>query len=242
MKVVVFDIWADFGHFRVPYTTTSPISFPVPPKPSLYGILGAILGLDKRKYLKYFSEQKWLFSVSIRNPISKMRMVENFINVKVANDFASLDPFKSSRTQIRLELLKNPKYRIYCSSEDPKIYDLYNMLKNHKTVYSISLGISELLANYNIVGMYEGVLNGQPDDFEEVTSIVPLSSLNSIEDIDLIVNDRKYIKVHMPVELSPSRELLKSDYFLIETNGKSVFVRPNRYIYITELKERVILY
>jgi len=158
MKVVVFDIWADFGHFRVPYTTTSPISFPVPPKPSLYGILGAILGLDKRKYLKYFSEQKWLFSVSIRNPISKMRMVENFINVKVANDFASLDPFKSSRTQIRLELLKNPKYRIYCSSEDPKIYDLYNMLKNHKTVYSISLGISELLANYDIVGMYEGCL------------------------------------------------------------------------------------
>jgi len=242
MKVVVFDIWADFGHFRIPYTTTSPISFPVPPKPSLYGIVGAILGLDKRKYLKYFSEQKWLFGVSIRNPISKMRMVENFINVKVAKDFATLDPFKSSRTQIRLELLKNPKYRIYCSSEDTTIYDLYNMLKSHKSTYSISLGISELLANYNLVGIYEGVSSEKPDNFEEVTSIVPFSSLNSIEDIDLIVNGRKYIKVHMPVELSLSRELLKSDYFLIETNGKSVFVRPNRYTYIKELKERVILY
>lgn len=242
MKIVVFDIWADYGHFKVPFTTTSPISFPVPSKPTLYGIVGAILGLDKGEYLKYFNDNKWQFSVSVVNPISKIRMVENFINVKVAHDFVSLNPKKSSRTQIRLELLKNPKYRIYCQSEDSKIYSLYDMLKEHKSVYTISLGISELLANFALIGIYDGLINSKPDDFVEINSLLPISSIELIEDIKLLIENRKYIKLNMPVELSSERELLKAEYFLIETNGQTISAKPKDYVFIKEFKKNIVLY
>ncbi|MFB3896899.1 MAG: CRISPR-associated protein Cas5, partial [bacterium] len=34
MKILVFDIWGDLGHFRKFYTTTSPLSFSFPPPSS----------------------------------------------------------------------------------------------------------------------------------------------------------------------------------------------------------------
>jgi len=48
MKVLVFDIWGDYGHFRKFYTTTSPLTFSFPPPPTIAGILGAIYGTDKK--------------------------------------------------------------------------------------------------------------------------------------------------------------------------------------------------
>jgi hypothetical protein len=90
--------------------------------------------------------------------------------------------------------------------------------------------------------MYRGVFNNKPADFIEIASILPLSAIDQLDDINLIVDDRKYIKTHMPVELSSNRELLKTDYFLIEMSGKSVSVKPKKYIYVKELEEGVVLY
>ena len=47
MKVLVFDIWADYGHFRKFYTTTSPLTFSFPAPSTIAGILGAIYGAGK---------------------------------------------------------------------------------------------------------------------------------------------------------------------------------------------------
>lgn len=48
MKVLAFDIWADYAHFRKFYTTTSPLTFSFPPPPTIAGILGAIYGTEKK--------------------------------------------------------------------------------------------------------------------------------------------------------------------------------------------------
>ena len=46
-KVLVFDIWSEYGHFKKPYTTTSPLTFSIPSRTALTGIIGAILGIEK---------------------------------------------------------------------------------------------------------------------------------------------------------------------------------------------------
>lgn len=46
-KMLVFDVWGDYAHFRRFYTTTSPLSFPIPPRTALCGLIGAIIGLEK---------------------------------------------------------------------------------------------------------------------------------------------------------------------------------------------------
>jgi CRISPR-associated protein Cas5h len=45
-KVLVFDIWSDYAHFRRGYTTTSPLTYPFPTRTALTGIVAAILGLE----------------------------------------------------------------------------------------------------------------------------------------------------------------------------------------------------
>ena len=47
MKILVFDIWGEYAHFKKIYATTSALSYVVPPKTSIYGYIGAILGLEK---------------------------------------------------------------------------------------------------------------------------------------------------------------------------------------------------
>jgi CRISPR-associated protein Cas5h len=193
MKIVVFDIWGDYAHFKIPYTTTSPLTFPFPPKTTLYGILGAILGYDKNEYLKKFRSAKWKFGISVRTPISKIHIPENFINVKSAKMFARMPSNKSCRTQINVEFLKNPFFRIYVSSSDSDSLErLIDLLKDHKTSYTLFLGISECLANFRFVGEFEG-REIKNDDFSEIHSIVPLDIITDNSSVDLLQEGKKFL-------------------------------------------------
>lgn len=52
-SILVFDLWGDLGHFKKPYTTTSPLSYAFPPRPTVAGIISAIVGLKKEEYLRF---------------------------------------------------------------------------------------------------------------------------------------------------------------------------------------------
>lgn len=68
-KLLCFDIWADYAHFKKYYTTTSPLTFSIPPKTSIYGIIGAILGMGKNEYLYYFQPGMCQIGIQIMKPI-----------------------------------------------------------------------------------------------------------------------------------------------------------------------------
>jgi len=102
MKVLVFDIYGDYGHFRKFYTTTSPLTFSFPPPPTIAGILGAIYGADKSEYLKIFGYDFCKTALKIVNPIKKVRMGINLINTKDNKYFQLLKKANHEpRTQIR---------------------------------------------------------------------------------------------------------------------------------------------
>ena len=125
MKVIVFDIWADYGHFKTAYTTTSPISYPIPPKTSVYGMLGTIIGLDKNKYLNHFQDDNCQIAIKINKPIQKTHISENLLNTKVVtkkNYFARWNEGTSPRTQIKIEFLKDASYRLYVSLQDEQLF------------------------------------------------------------------------------------------------------------------------
>lgn len=234
MKIVAFDLWGDYGHFKIPYTTTSPLTFPIPSKTALYGIIGAFLGYKKDEYLKNFQNKSWKFAIALNHPIKKTHIAENLIDSKKATMFARMSKDKACRTQIKIEFLKDPSFRIYAASNQiEELMRLENLLKEHESTYSISLGISECLANFNYVGSFEAE-NIQTSDFIEISSILPLSLILGISSIDFSKAERKYIKVHTPLEMAPDRELLASEDFIVESEGKTIFAKPTE---ITQLKE-----
>ena len=50
MDLLVFDISGKFAHFRKYYTNSSSLTYLVPPRTSIYGLIAGILGLERDSY------------------------------------------------------------------------------------------------------------------------------------------------------------------------------------------------
>ncbi len=244
MKILVFDLFAPLGHFRVPYAVTSPLTFPVPAKTSLYGMFGAILGVDRNEYIKKFNEMECKVAIKLLNPVHKIHIAENLINTKKVKMFARMNSKKSPpHTIIRIEFLKNPAFRIYITMKDSDVLnDMDKLLKEHKSVYSLSLGLSECLANYTYVGMFDFTYRENDTEFIKISSILPVNSISEAKNISMIEPGNKYVRVRLPVKMNPDRELVEIEDFIMEVNGHYIKAKVKKCANIAGLKENVILF
>ncbi|AKJ38804.1 type I-B CRISPR-associated protein Cas5b [Methanosarcina barkeri] len=214
MKVLVFDVWGEFGHFRKHYTTTSPLTYSIPPRTAIAGMIGAIEGFGKDEYLQYFSKEKANVAVKISHPIKKTRIAENLIDTKIAPLMSRI----KTRTQIRFEVLKDVKYRVYVSHSSEEVYNkLYSMLKEHKSVYTLCLGLSEHIANYEFIGEMEAVRE-LSDSEREIHSVIPEKDLIKIS----FEEGKEYFSETIPIEMLPNREVTEYGKILFEKNAKCI--------------------
>jgi len=68
MKAVVFDVWSDYAHFRKPYTTTSSLTFTLPPPTAIAGLVGAIMGVEsggfgRSQHIPFFRKHQARFQL-----------------------------------------------------------------------------------------------------------------------------------------------------------------------------------
>lgn len=222
--MLVFDVWGDYAHFRRFYTTTSPLSFPVPPRTALCGLIGAMIGLEKEgnDYLKYFSIESANIALRLLNPIKKTVIAENLIDTKTARGPGM--NLISNRTQIRFEFLKDQKYRIYfcCSNEEGNLYQKlkYN-LTHHKTKYTPCLGLSENIANFKFKGEFE-MKDFPPSNFYiPISTLIPLQKTSSDNGISFEA-EGEYFSIRVPVELDTQRIVTKYSDIIFDRNGRPI--------------------
>lgn len=210
MKVLVFDIWGKFGHFKKFYTTASPLTFSVPPPTAIYGMIGAILGFEKDDYLNYLNKKTTKVAIQIINPIKKSRYTYNYIDTKNSNSFHLI----KNRTQIKIEFLKNPKYRFYINISDNDIFDkLIKMVKNKESFYTLSLGLANLLANFKFVGLYDANFIGKS---EYIDSVILADNIEKIN----VKEGYRYFKEKLPMDMNVDRETLSYKDVVMELNGQ----------------------
>jgi CRISPR-associated protein Cas5h len=235
-KFIVFDIWADYAHFKKPYTTTSPLTFSIPPISSLMGLISAIIGIDKNKYTSEFSRENSKFGIKITKPVKKVRMGLNLISTN--KTFFEIE----NRKPTKIEYLKDPAYRIYFNHTNKDLCDrlIYN-LRYHLTEYTVSLGLSENIANFNFVGEYSvGLVSN--NDFQEVTSVINTNELKKT-DVDFS-KDGEYFTETIPFWMTEenepkfARKVTEYSEVIFERNGKSIWAKPNNLLYISELNEK----
>lgn len=224
-KILVFDVWGDYAHFRKPYTTTSPLTYPFPPRTAICGLIGAIIGLSKEnnEYLKYFSKQDAFIGIKLLMPIKKTRIAQNLIKTADSGMF----PIKT-RTQIKYELIKDPKYRIYFyhTNNQREIYtELKNKLEEHKSCYTPCLGLSEHIANFQYIDEYsvESLINNF-QECVEISTIMP-KSLIKIDNFE----DGEYFSCVVPNEMQTDRSVTEYLEVIFERNCKPIKVLTNSY-------------
>lgn len=223
-KIVVFDIWGDYGYFRRGYTTTSTISYPFPSRTTLAGIISGILGYDRDSYYDIFGPQNSAFALQIVNPIQKMRINLNMIDTKTG---FILSDNKGQRTQLPAEFLKDVKYRIYLWLDDnSRMDDLFTCLSNHKSVYTPYLGISECLAN---IALVENDFI-EPDELSVRGKEVTVHSVVPTENAKIKIEaGKKYGVVKSPSFMNNERVVNRFQEFYYEENGNTMLMVDGKY-------------
>ncbi len=222
-RILVFDVWGDYAHFRRGYTTTSPLTFSIPPRTALCGLVGAILGLEKEdnEYLKYFTLDKAKIGLKLLNPVKKTQIAENLIHTKDAKGIG-MNMIKT-RTQIRFEFLKDPRYRIYFWHSDNEIYEhLKNNLIEHKSVYTPCFGLSENIANFKFVGEINVEIK-EPNEKVLIHSVLPAEKVTDKQGINFYSAkgepNGEYFSLRLPTEMNQNRVITKYSDVIFERNG-----------------------
>jgi len=222
-KVLVFDVWGDYAHYRRFYTTTSPLTFPIPTRTALCGLIGAIIGLDNKenRYLDSFSLDYAYIGIKLdeKHPLKKVIIAQNLIDTKKSKGVGM--NLIANRTQIRFELIKNPKYRIYFYHRDENIYNkLRDYLGSHLSVYTPCLGLSENIANFKYVGEFsakEKIETG----IVQISTILPKENISDNEGI-VFKENKEYFSIKIPIEMNTDRVVTKYGDVIFERNGQHI--------------------
>ena len=233
--VVVFDVWADYAYFRRGYTTTSTISYPFPSRTTIAGFIAGILGYPRDSYYELFDEENSSVGVKIINPIKKTRLNLNYINTKESMHLFEINR-NGKRTQVPAEFLKDVKYRFYISLDDKTLMDkLFNLIKEHKSIYTPYLGITECICNFELVGDGYYTVDELNGENIEIDSVVIKKDVNI-----QIEKNKKYGVVKSPGFMNEDRSVKSFIEYYYEDNGNTIIVDSCKYYNIGD--DNVILY
>lgn len=233
--VVVFDVWGDYAYFRRGYTTTSTISYPFPSRTTIAGFISGILGYPRDSYYELFDENNSSIGLKIVNPIKKTRINLNYVNTKESMHLFEIKS-NGKRTQVPAEFLKDVKYRLYISLNDKELMSkLYNFLKEHKSIYTPYLGITECLCNFELVG--DGLYSVEEVFGEnvQIDSVILKKNCNIC-----IEPEKRYGVVKSPGFMNIDRSVKSFLEYYFEDSGKSIQVESCHYYKIGE--DNVMLY
>jgi len=234
MKTLIFDVWGEFAHFKVFWATSSPVSFSIIPPPTALGLIGAILGLEKEnnEYLKILNTAETKVGIKINNPIKKMRMGLNYINTKDGYWILIKKGKHSPRTRIWIEFLRNASFRFYVAMKDDELLnELAKNVENHFNVYTVSLGLSELLADFKFVDFSEAK-EMKSENFVEIHSAV-CSDIISSGNIE--ITDGLFLKKErLPISMNEERIVSSYKDVVFDNNCKPLLLKLDKYYSVNE--------
>jgi len=166
MEVLQIDLKGKIAHFRKYYANNTAISFSIPPRTTIMGILAAILGLPKDEYYNALSSDKVRIGIALCSPIKKSFHRLNLLSIKSLGDlkidFEKERAFTSDfrgmggRIQTPFEIVTGHNfqndevwYRIFISCfEDGKqtFQQLKKCVLAKQSHYNLSFGIASFSA------------------------------------------------------------------------------------------------
>lgn len=225
-EVLIFDLIGYAAHFRKFYTNSSSLSYSVPPRTTISGIIAAILGLERDSYYEDFNVENVDLAVRKNNKTRKIIQSLNYMKITSKKHFE----FPENHTQIPFEIILGEEefisYRIYFSSLNKKIMnDLETRLEEKRYYYTPALGAIPFNCNINYIGKTEGEIRNDEKVF--ISSIIPMSKIKEkgIEILD--INDKKSIlvKERMTREFKNKREIKSVESYIYDENINSLPVR-----------------
>lgn len=235
MKILSFRLQGKMAHFRRYYSNSSALSYSVPPRTTVAGMVAGLLGYPRDSYYDVFSLDHCRIALMSGSSVKKQMQKMNLLMIKSSNDLNGSQEFHS-QTPTELVIPQDIRsgfldYRIWFSHNDPGIMkELEHLLKTAWPGY-YSRGISLALGTAMHLGWiaFEGVTAGKevtPGCPVPVLSVIPLHKLERVEIGESPVSYR-LIREELPLEFDQDRlatERGKAD-MLINLTGSPVTAR-----------------
>jgi CRISPR-associated protein Cas5h len=232
MEVLAFDLVGKMAHFRKYYANNTALSFGLPPRTTLMGVLAAILGLPRDTYYAALSSQHLRLGVGARVPLKKAFHRLNYLKVEGSRD---LDGSKG-RIQLPFEVVTGydlardmVRYRVYVSptaSGTTVFEQLWERLRpgGAGPHFALALGTANFGATVEAVRRYTDVRLVRHEGVAAFHSAVPTDRVAALPTSagELSVEEEL-----LPADFvgDGQRELATMNRVLFSTNGQPLLVQ-----------------
>lgn len=218
LKVIVFDIKGRFAHFRKFYTNSSSLTYGIPPRTTLAGIVAAILGYERDTYYEVFNSNNLYITSRKMTKTSKIIQTLNYIKATSIN--AVMVP--KEHTQVPFEMLTSKNgvcFRIYLSHKDKGVFDeIQKRLVEQKFAYPPCLGGANFLSSID----YIDTLEGYPLDEEDYIKIKTPIRTDYLKDLKIDAYIGKIIRERMAVDFNKDRTVKEITNYLYDDEGETI--------------------
>jgi CRISPR-associated protein Cas5h len=222
--LLVFDLVGPMAHFRKFYTNSSSLSYPLPPRTVLMGLIAALLGRDRDAYYEELGIERARLGVALKTSVRSSMQTVNYLLTKNEGWDGT-----QGHTQIPVEfILPRPperflRYRIYFAHRDPMIIEkLTEQLARSEYAYPLYLGLTECPAWVENARLYrsdEVEWVHDPEEPLQLQTVVPLPRLRGLGLLSKLEGYR-LLKDRMPLDFHPDRRLERAEDVLWEAEGR----------------------
>ncbi len=234
-RLLIFDIKGKAGHFRKFYTNSSSLSYGIPPRTVISGMLGSILKIPRDEYYEMFSIDKSRIGIEI---LSSFKKHFECMNYKKKN---------GEPTQVRLELLlpekEYIKYRVYFYHSDDEIFNKlkYN-IKNNNLGYGTYLGQRQFRADLKFHDLLlKNDIEVIKNEIVDLNTLINKSNIVNIEDSA----NFDFVEVIMPNDMKKvknGREKLSMNKIGYEKSGNSIKMKCKKVLKLKKYNKHITFY
>jgi len=243
MRILSFHLFGKMAHFRKYYTNSSSMTYTVPPRTTVVGMIAGLLGIERDQYYEDFSLDSCKIAVANRAPLKKVVQKLNLLHIEGKDDLNGSKEYHAQTptelvipVNIRTDLLD---YQIWFAHENQDIYEKVKELFSDDPLTYATYGGALALGTANHLGYirYEGEMEGElVDESGEalIASILPVSAVIEIES-DLTQSPIRLIKEELPIEFDRDRHLTergKKD-FIVNLHSGPVPVMAKTYVQLS---------
>lgn len=243
MEILTFDVCGKLAHFRKYYANNTAMSFSIPPRTTILGMIASVLGEPKETYHEAWQADKLRIGVRVLSPMKKTFHRLNLLSIKGMDDFSG----KNGRIQTPFEVVSGldiktdiVRYRVYLSSHEEgktAFEKIKTAFLNRQQVYALTLGTANFTAWLENVRLFDAqkVKQLQPSGFITIHSAIPSQAVNELK-FDPEKDDDQLEEDLLPGDFiaNHNRELSRMDRALFSTTSQGVRVVVNREYYSLE--------
>jgi CRISPR-associated protein Cas5h len=220
MNVVSFAYSARFGHFLRAEANANGVTYPVPPRTALLGLLGAVLGLEKDAPQQLLDGAHLAVGGELpkrfwhKTNVRKVPPAPLPFQVKATATGTSGAAEKNFR--FPQEWLWRPCFRVWAALPESHHANLAARLREQRWHFGPCMGLSEMLANLS--DSEEAVAERLPPGVHRVRTVAPQNAVR-VETAVASGEQLTLQALRMPVSVTPDRVFTQRAYW-IEVGGR----------------------